>query len=71
MCAHTICQKIEKMLVLKDVKLTKCLAVSSHVPTLKHEAKHGYITQKQLFVCFVKQLKELLLGYMSVFSFVC
>ncbi len=36
----------------------ECLAVSSHVPTLKHEAKQGYITWEQLFVCFMKQLKE-------------
>ncbi len=29
----------------------------SHLLTLKHEAKHSYITQKRLLVCFVK-LKE-------------
>ncbi len=43
--------------------------VSSHVPTPKHEAKHGCITRKLLFVCFVKQLNELLLVYISVLSF--
>ncbi len=58
------------MLVLKDVKLTQCPVVSSHALILKHKAKHGYITQIRLFVCFVKQLKEPLLGNISVFSFV-
>ncbi len=53
----------------QDVKLTKCLVVSSHVVTLKHKVKHEYITWKRLFVCFLKQLKEPLLGCMSVFSF--
>ncbi len=37
------------MLILKDVKLAECLLVSSHVRTLKHKAKHAYITQKQVF----------------------
>ncbi len=46
------------MLILIDVKLTECLVVSSHVLMLKHKAKHRYITQKQLFVCFAKHLKE-------------
>ncbi len=41
--------------------------VSSHVPTLKHEAKHGCIKRKCLFVCFVKGLKDPPLGYISVF----
>ncbi len=45
------------------MKLTECLVVSSHVLTLKHEAKHRYITQKRLFACFVKQLNEPLLVY--------
>ncbi len=49
----------------------KCLVASSHVPTLKHEAKHGYITQKQLFVCFMKQLKETLLGYILYLCYLC
>ncbi len=40
---------IKVMLVLKDVKLAECLVVSSHVPTLKHEAKHGYITGNSCF----------------------
>ncbi len=31
------------------MKLAKCLVVSSHVPTLKHQAKHGYTTQKWIF----------------------
>ncbi len=52
------------------MKLAKCLVVSSHEPALKHEAKHRYITRKQLFVCFLKQLKESLLGYICMFSFV-
>ncbi len=43
-----------------NVKPVECLVVSSHVPTLKHEAKHRYITQKWLSVYFMKQLKELL-----------
>ncbi len=38
--------------------LAKCLVVSSHVPTLKHKAKHGYITWKQQFVCFVGSESE-------------
>ncbi len=48
---------------LKKGKLDECLVVSSHVPTLKREAKHRYI------VCFMKQLKELLLVHISVFNF--
>ncbi len=65
-CPQPICQKIEEMLVLKDVKL-ECLVASSHVLTLKHEAKHRYITRKPT-VCFLKQLKEPLLGDLA-FSF--
>ncbi len=34
-------------------KLTICLVVSPHVPTLKHEANQQLITQKRLF-----QLKQ-------------
>ncbi len=56
--------------LLKDEKLSECLVVSSHVPTPKHEAKHRYVSRKQVFVSFLKQLKELLLGYISVLSFV-
>ncbi len=41
------------------MKLAECLEVPCRVTTLKHEAKHGYTTQKQMFVCYVKQLKEL------------
>ncbi len=52
------------------MKLDEYLAVSSHILTPKHEAKHEYVTQKRQLVCFVKQLKEPFLGYMSVFSFV-
>ncbi len=51
------------------MKLVQCLVVSYHVMTLKHEAKHGYLTRKRLFVCLMKQLKETLLGYISVFNF--
>ncbi len=39
MCTQTIRQKIQQTLVLKDVKLVECLVVSSHVLTLKYEAK--------------------------------
>ncbi len=51
-------------------KLAKCLVVSSHVATLKNEAKHEYITCKRLFDCFVKQLKEPLFNNICMFSFV-
>ncbi len=57
------------MLILKDMTDGKCLMVSSHAPTLKHEAKHGYVTEQWQFVCFVKELKESLLGYISLFTF--
>ncbi len=40
------------------MELAECSLVSSHVPILKHKAKHRYITRMRLFVCFVKQLKE-------------
>ncbi len=45
-------------LVSKDMKLIKCLVVSSHVATLKHKAKHGYKTQKQLFQMLHKTEKQ-------------
>ncbi len=32
------------------MKLAERLVVTIHVPTLKHKAKHGYLTWKQLFV---------------------
>ncbi len=49
------------------MKLTECLVVFSNVP--KHKAKRGYLTQK-MAVCFMEQLKELFLGYISVFCYV-
>ncbi len=49
MCTQTIRQKIQQTLVLKDVKLIECLVVSSHVLTLKYEAKHGYLIEQRLF----------------------
>ncbi len=54
------------MLVSKDVKFAKFLVVSFCVLTPKHKVKDGNITWKQLFVCFVKQLKEPLLDYIRV-----
>ncbi len=49
----------------EDVKPTECLVVSSHVSTLKHEAKHRYITQKRLFVSSSSSF-----WVISMFSFV-
>ncbi len=47
------------MLVLKDVKLTECLEVSSHVLTRKHKDKHGVSRLlKQEFVVFFDGLSE-------------
>ncbi len=69
--AWALRQEIQFTLVWKDVELAECLVASSHVLTLKHEAKHGYITQKQLFVCFMKQLKETLLGYILYLCYLC
>ncbi len=49
-------QKIcQKNTINGRFKRSECLMVSSHVSTLKHEAKHGYITQNLLFSCFTKQ----------------
>ncbi len=53
-------QEKHSSLVFKDVKVAKCLDVSPYVSTLKHKAKHRYN----------RQLKETLLGHISVFSFV-
>ncbi len=36
----------------------KCWVVSRHVPTLQHKVKQLLISQKLLFVCFLKQLKK-------------
>ncbi len=44
------------------MNLAECLEVSSHVPTLKHEAKHGYMTQKWLFVCFHEAAERVTFG---------
>ncbi len=51
------------MLILQEVKLCKCFVVSSHVPTLKHEAKHGYVTQKRLFQLLHETNKQLFQGH--------
>ncbi len=51
MCTQLICQKIQHRLVIKNMKLTECLVVSSYVLTLKHKFKQRLITRKQLFVC--------------------
>ncbi len=48
---------------------TECLVVSSHVPTLKHNIKQRLITQKRLFVYFLKHLKEPILCYKLLFHF--
>ncbi len=64
----TKCRKRDKTLYTA-VLYAQCLVVSFHLLTQKHKAKREHITPKQLFVCFVKQQKEPLLGYMSVFSF--
>ncbi len=53
---------------LKDVKLAECLGVPSHVLTLKHKVEQQYITRKQLFVCFIKQLKEPSAGHISMLN---
>ncbi len=53
----------------QDMKLAECLVVSSHVPTLKHEAKHGYVTQKWLFQVLQETNKQPFSGYMSMFNF--
>ncbi len=50
------------------MKLVECLVISSHALTLTHEAKHSYESWKRLFVCSVKQLKELLLTYLCLAS---
>ncbi len=42
----------------RDVKLNKCSEVSSHAPSLKHKAKHKYITQKQNFELLHKTNKQ-------------
>ncbi len=47
------------MVVLKDTKLARRLVVSSHVPTLKHKAKKGYITHKRLFQLLYETNKQL------------
>ncbi len=52
----------------KDVKLAKCLVVSFHVPTLKTRSKRR-ICKMKTFLCSLKQLKETLFWYISVFSF--
>ncbi len=51
-------KKRQQTLAFKDVKLVQCLVVSSRVLTLKHKVKQRHMTQKQLFICFLKQLKE-------------
>ncbi len=38
-----------KKVILKDKTIAKCLVVSSHVLTLKHEAEQQLLTPKQLF----------------------
>ncbi len=58
------------MLVLKDNKLTECLVVSSHVPTLKHEVKQQHITWNQLSQLLQETNKKLFLGYTTLFNFV-
>ncbi len=45
------------------MKLAECLVVSSHALTLKHKAKHGYITQKLLFQLLHKTNKQAFPGY--------
>ncbi len=46
---QSVKKKIQLTIILKNLKVTKCFVVSSHVPTLKHEVKQGYKTQKHLF----------------------
>ncbi len=57
------------MLVLKDDKLAECLVVSSHVLTLEHKAKHGYLTQKQLFQLLHETNKQTAVTGFDSFSF--
>ncbi len=69
MCTQAIRQKIQLTLILKDLKVAERQVASSHVPTLKHEAKHGYITQKWPFQMLHETNKHLFPGYISVCSF--
>ncbi len=55
---ETIHPKTQQKLILTDVKLAECLVVSSHVPTQKHKAKHGHITQKRLFQLLLETNKQ-------------
>ncbi len=51
-------------------KLAECLAVSSHVSTLKHKVKQRQITQKWLFQLLQQTNKQLLLGNVPLLNFV-
>ncbi len=52
------------MFVLKDAKLVKYSAVSSHVPILKQEVRRWLITRKQLFRLLQETNKQMLPGHM-------
>ncbi len=40
------------MLIVKDVKLIKCLVVSSYIPTLKHKVKQRHLTRNSCLFIF-------------------
>ncbi len=65
----TICRKIQLTLVLKDLQLSKCSVMSANVSTVKHRVKQQLVTWKQLFVCFLRHLKELSSGYKPLLNF--
>ncbi len=54
---------VKKKFVLKDETTAKCLVVSSHVPTLKHEVEQQLLTQKQLLQLLQETNKQLFLAY--------
>ncbi len=66
---HSIKKHNKRLFFFLNVTLAKHLRVSSHVPTLKHKAKHGYITQKQLFQLRHETNEQPFPGYTSMFSF--
>ncbi len=46
---------IKNILILTDEKLTEWSVLSADVLTLKHKVEQWHMTQKQVFVCFLKQ----------------
>ncbi len=47
------------------MKLAECLVVSSQVPTLKRDAKHGFITKKRLFQLLHETNKQTVIFWLS------